>query len=159
MHSNKLLSSDDIYEFLTTGHNQPTTRSTHIDSELFHPPDIPEAELDLLMAECSDFCEQVFNDIESKPGAKRSKLDSECSSKTSPTAITFGFAAEKTEEEIHQAKLCAVPAMTTKDTKFCVTILWNEWCSYRLTKYGHVICPLEELNTADLAHYLSSFIF
>ena len=102
--------SDDIYEFLATGHNHPTTRSAHVDSAdtvLFHHPDISEAELDSLMAECSDFCEQVFNDFESKPGAKRLKLGSECSSKTAPTATSCRFGAEKTEEEIHQALLQA----------------------------------------------------
>ena len=52
------------------------------------------------MAECSDFCEQVFNDFESEPCAKHSKLESEYCSKTVPTVASCRFAVAKTEEEI-----------------------------------------------------------
>ena len=71
-----------------------------------------------------------------------------------PTASIFKhlFALPMVVEDIYQAKLCAIPATTTKDTKYCVTI-WNKWCSHRLTNNGDVIPLHEELNFADLAHY------
>ena len=138
---------------------QPTT-SAHVD-----PADPLEAELDSLLLLCSNTYEQ---DFESVLDAKRSRLDSGSSigpgststiiPATSVSANSRRFAPPKTAEDIHKAKLRAIPATTTKDTKYCVGI-WNEWCSHRLLNYGDAIAPLEEQNLSDLAHNLSSFIF
>ena len=83
-----------------------------------------------------------------------------CSSTEELTTSKRSFVPPKTQQEIGKAKLSAIPATTTADTKYCVKI-WNDWCSHRLVKYGDVIPPLNhsELSVASLAEILSSFIF
>ena len=140
--------SDEIFQFLTMGCDmtQPT-HSAHVD-----PTDPLEAELDLLLLQCSDIFKLDFEQPKQASGSSSTALI------PATSANPRKFALPKTEEDILQAKRHAIPASTLKDTKYCIAI-WNEWCSHRLTNYGDAIAPLEELNTTELASNLSSFIF
>ena len=157
--------SSDIFEFLSNDCAlTPSSLTTPTEAERATEPleaelgaDPLEAGLDALLLACSDMLEQ--ND-ETEPGSKRPRLDSECSSTEELTTSKRSFAPPETQQEIGKAKLSAIPATTTADTKYCVKI-WNDWCSHRLVKYGDVIPPLNhsELSVASLAENLSSFIF
>jgi hypothetical protein len=140
--------SKEIFEFIAGDGEmtQPTT-SAHV-----NPADPLEAELDSLLLLYSNTYEQ---DLESMPDVKRSRLDSESSTSPGSTSTTIPatsvsanlrrFAPPMTVEDIHKAKLRAIPAATARDTKDCAGI-WNEWCSHRLLNHGHAIAPLEEQN-------------
>ena len=51
-----------------------------------------------------------------------------------------------------------MPEKTRQDTAYCVGV-WNEWCRCRLQERGEQIPPLAELQSSELADYMSSFIF
>ena len=73
-------------------------------------------------------------------------------------SIKRAFAVPKSEEEVAQAKLSAVPAKTLSDTSYCFGI-WKEWCDHRLVSCGNSIPFTEQLTPSELAYNMSNFAF
>ena len=98
-----------------------------------------DEELDELLLSCSDSFEQ-------QP-TKRPKLDEsiDCPSSSSKARI---FAAPKTEQEIQQARLGAIPKKTQSDIKHCVG-MWDEWRYHRLINFQDNIPGTTELSWPD----------
>ena len=67
------------------------------------------------------------------------------------------FAAPKTQQEIADARVSAVPKKTQQDTQYCVR-LWEEWCQHRQSNFGVSIPQLTELQPTELQQWLSYFI-
>lgn len=67
------------------------------------------------------------------------------------------FAPPKTKNEVEQARTGAIPKKTCDDMMYCLRI-WNEWRHHRQVNYGDSIPEICQIDTAPLAHHLSSFI-
>ena len=112
--------SDTIFEFLAgeVATPLPVDPATSSSSTL--------TDEELLLA-----CKSIF-----EPPAKRPKVDTISTngnaSKTSATARTFS--PPKTEQEIQQARIGAIPKKTQSDTKYCIG-MWDEWRYHRLVNY------------------------
>ena len=113
-------------------------------------PTSPDALVDALLLACS----QQYEGSPLEQETKRSKLDPSKKVSTKKRA----FAVPKTEEEVAQAKLSAVPAKTLADTSYCFRI-WKEWCDHRLVSCGNSIPSIEQLTPSELASYMSNFVF
>ena len=138
--------SDSIMNFLTDDVTTPlpvnlltSTSSTQLN--------LTDEELDELFLVCNSSFEQP---------AKRPKLG-DCAIGPSSTATAQIFAPPKTEQEIQQARIGAIPKKTQSDTKYCIG-MWDEWRYHRLVNYQDNILEITEIPWPDLSKLLSRFI-
>ena len=94
---------------------------------------------------------QQLEEQPAEPETKRLKLGQ-------PGKLKRVFAKPKTEEEVAQAKLAAIPAKTLADTNYCIGV-WMDWTQHRLATLGENIPPIEQMTLPDLEKRLSNFIF
>ena len=78
-----------------------------------------------------------------------------------PTPLTTSsnrpFATPKTQQEIADARVSAVPKKTQQDTEYCIR-LWEEWCQHRQSNFGDNIPQLTQLQPSELQQWLTYFI-
>ena len=138
--------SDEIFEFLS---------STNMDSDpMTSTLDDPSTSHDLLDAHIDALLQSQQFEVATESKTKRLKLDTGSKMPTKKRV----FALPKTDKEVAEAKLSAVPAKTLADNSYCIGV-WREWRDHRLTEYGDDIPPIEQLTPSDLAANLSRFIF
>ena len=94
---------------------------------------------------------QQVEELPTEPEPKRLKVDSTKKGKRI-------FAKPKTEKEVAQAKLTAIPAKTLTDTIYCFGV-WKEWTQNRLDTLGEGIPPIEQTEPSVLSKCLCNFIF
>ena len=94
---------------------------------------------------------QQFEELPTEPEPKRLKVDSTKKGKRI-------FAKPKTEKEVAQAKLTAIPAKTLTDTNYCFGV-WKEWTQHRLATLSESIPPIEQMEPSVLSKTLCNFIF
>ena len=96
-------------------------------------------------------CLQQLEEQSAEPETKRLKLEQ-------TGKLKRVFAKPKTEEEVAQAKLSAIPAKTLTDTNYCIGV-WMDWTQHRLATLGENILPKEQMTLPDLEKRLCNFIF
>ena len=89
---------------------------------------------------------QQFEELPTEPEPKRLKVDSTKKGKRI-------FAKPKTEKEVAQAKLTAIPAKTLTDTNYCFGV-WKEWTQHRLATLSESIPPIEQMEPSVLSDFV-----
>ena len=59
------------------------------------------------------------------------------------------FAVPLSEREIHQLRLNSIPATTTKDTKYCLSV-WDEWAKHCQESNYRTIPPIHSLSENEM---------
>ena len=145
--------SDSIYQWLTTDTDLPAPPPsvdppTSSSSTQLNAAD-KEFDLDELFRACSDSFEDLLPN-------KRLKLG-EANGKQCYTYKQRKFALPKTEEEIEQARIGAIPKKTKSDTKYCVG-MWDEWRYHRLVNFQENIPQIADTPKPALSKLLSQFV-
>ena len=136
--------SDEIFVFLSSINNVDNGPISNVDD-----PSTGHTSMDALLLVCSQQFEEAI-----EPKTKRQKFDT--SLKTATKKHIFGV--PKTEKEVAEARLGAVPAKTLADNSYCIGV-WREWRDHRVTVYGDKMPTIEQLSPSELAANLLSFIF
>ena len=67
------------------------------------------------------------------------------------------FVSPKSDSEVQQARLQAIPTSTKKDTALCFNI-WRGWSVANSTDADNILQNITMLCPEQLAHYISRFI-
>ena len=141
--------SDEIFAFLSSTDNMDDGLTSNVDDPSTCHASMDDVHIDALLLACSQQFEEAI-----EPETKHQKFDTNL--KTATKKRIFGV--PKTEKEVAEARLGAVPAKTLADNSYCIGV-WREWRDHRVTVYGDKMPTIEQLSPSELAANLLSFIF
>lgn len=72
------------------------------------------------------------------------------------TSMPGQFAAPKTDEEISEARVQAVPKKTREDTEYCIRI-WESWRSNRIS-HGYIVPSILQMSPQTMSQWMSKFV-
>ena len=106
-----------------------------------------QSDIDRILLAAIESFEQQQQQQQPRPLTSKYETPRPLTSPT-PTPLTTSsnrpFATPKTQQEIADARVSAVPKKTQQDTEYCVR-LWEEWCQHRQSNFGDSIPQLTEL--------------
>ena len=119
-----------------------------------------QSDIDRILLAAIESFEQQQQQQQPRPLTSKYETPRPLTSPT-PTPLTTSsnrpFATPKTQQEIADARVSAVPKKTQQDTEYCVR-LWEEWCQHRRNNFGDSIPQLTELQPTELQQWLTYFI-
>ena len=140
--------SESLFQCLTTDTESTATP---------HPVDLPtpssSTQATFTDAELFLACSTSFEQQPLQQPIKRQRL---CAAEGCTSTARI-FAPPKTEQDIQQARLGAIPKKTQSDTKYCIG-MWNEWRYHRYMNYHDSIPEITVISWPELATLLSKFV-